>query len=108
MYVSKRDIEAFLNEQKPLIHRRSRPPKQKREFIRQVRKPGQLSIDAAYIRRKDFEIVLGKNNRAEDYMRGNLLLNEVNTFGIEKRDINSGKCESASLSSTLMTLILEP
>ena len=68
--VSKRDIEAFLNEQKPLIQRRSRPPKQKRDFIRQVRKPGQLSIDAAYIRREDFELVLGKNNRAEDYMRG--------------------------------------
>ena len=68
MNVSKRDIEAFLNEQKPLVHRRSRPPKQKREHIRQVRKPGQLSVDMAYIRREDFETVLGKGT--SDYMRG--------------------------------------
>ena len=66
--VSKRDIEAFLNEQKPLIQRRSRPPKQKRDFIRQVRKPGQLSVDMVYIRREDFEIVLGKGTG--HYMRG--------------------------------------
>ena len=34
MNVSKRDIEAFLNAQGPLVHRRSRPPIQKREHLR--------------------------------------------------------------------------
>ena len=68
MNVSKRDIEAFLNEQKPLIHRRSRPPKQKREQLRQVRKPGQLSVDLAYIRREDFVKELGPEG--DEYMGG--------------------------------------
>ena len=66
--VSKRDIEAFLNEQKPLIARRSRPPKQKREQLRQVRKPGQLSVDLAYIRREDFVKELGPEG--DEYMGG--------------------------------------
>ena len=68
MNVSKRDIEAFLNEQKPLIHRRSRPPKQKREQLRQIRKPGQLSVDLAYIRREDFVKELGPEG--DEYMGG--------------------------------------
>ena len=49
MNVSKRDIEAFLNAQGPLVHRRSRPPIQKREHLRQIRKPGTLSVDLAHI-----------------------------------------------------------
>lgn len=55
MNVSKRDIEAFLNAQGPLVHRRARPKKEKREHLRSVRKPGILSVDLAHIRNKDFE-----------------------------------------------------
>ena len=64
--VSKRDIEAFLNKQGPLVHRRSRPPKQKREHLRQIRKPGILSVDLAHIKAQDFVRVLGEE--AYDYM----------------------------------------
>ena len=55
MNVSKRDIEAFLNAQGPIVHRRARPKKQKREHLRSIRKPGILSVDLAHIRAKDFE-----------------------------------------------------
>ena len=53
--VSKRDIEAFLNAQGPLVRRRARPKKQKREHLRQIRKPGLLSVDLVHVRAKDFE-----------------------------------------------------
>ena len=66
MNVSKRDIEGFLNAQGPLVHRRARPPKQKREHLRQIRNVGQLSIDLAHIKAKDFESVLGE--KGHDYM----------------------------------------
>ncbi len=55
MNVSKRDINAFLNAQGPVVHRRARPKKEKRENIRSVRKPGILSVDLAHIRNQDFE-----------------------------------------------------
>jgi len=58
--VSKRDIEAFLNAQGPLVHRRSRPKKETRTNLRQIRKPGQLSIDLAHIKANDFERILGE------------------------------------------------
>ena len=47
-------------------HRRARPPKQKREHLRQIRNVGQLSIDLAHIKAKDFESVLGE--KGHDYM----------------------------------------
>ena len=53
--VSKRDIEAFLNAQGPLVRRRARPKRQKREHLRQIRKPGILSVDLVHVRAKDFE-----------------------------------------------------
>ena len=64
--VSKRDIEAFLNKQGPLVHRRSRPPKEKREHIRKIRKPAQLSVDLAHIKANDFQKTLG--HEAYEYM----------------------------------------
>ena len=64
--VSKRDIEAFLNAQGPLVHRRSRPKKQKREHLRQIRKPGILSVDLAHVRAKDFEVLFP--GKGLDYM----------------------------------------
>ena len=64
--VSKRDIEAFLNAQGPLVHRRSRPKKQKREHLRQIRKPGILSVDLAHVRAKDFEELFP--DKGLDYM----------------------------------------
>ena len=54
MNVSKRDIEAFLNAQGPLVHRRARPKKEKREHLRSVKKAGILSVDLAHIRAADF------------------------------------------------------
>ena len=53
--VSKRDIESFLNAQGPLVHRRARPKQQKREHLRQIRKPGLLSVDLVHVKAKDFE-----------------------------------------------------
>ena len=64
--VSKRDIEAFLNAQGPLVHRRARPKIQKREHLRKLKKPGQLSVDLAHIRVADFVKTLGQE--AYDYM----------------------------------------
>ena len=58
--VSKRNIEAFLNAQGPVVHRRSRPKKEKRVNLRQIRKPGQLSIDLVHVRAKTFEKILGQ------------------------------------------------
>ena len=55
MNVSKRDIEAFLNAQGPIVHRRARPKKEKRERMRSIKKIGILSMDLAHIRAKDFE-----------------------------------------------------
>ena len=66
MNVSKRDIEAFLNAQGPLVHRRARPPIQKREHLRQIRKPGTLSVDLAHITAKDFVKLFGP--RGLEYM----------------------------------------
>ena len=54
MNVSKRDIEAFLNAQGPLVHRRARPKKEKREHLRSIKKIGILSVDLAHIRAADF------------------------------------------------------
>ena len=64
--VSKRDIEAFLNKQGPLVHRRSRPRKEKREHIRKIKTPAQLSVDLAHVKAKDFQKVLG--DEAYEYM----------------------------------------
>ena len=64
--VSKRDIEAFLNAQGPIVHRRARPKIQKREHLRKLKKPGQLSVDLAHIRAADFVNTLGQE--AYDYM----------------------------------------
>lgn len=66
MNVSKRDIEAFLNAQGPIVHRRARPNIQKREHLRQVRKAGILSVDLAHIRANDFERIFGAGGL--DYM----------------------------------------
>ena len=66
MNVSKRDIEAFLNAQGPIVHRRARPNIQKREHLRQVRKAGILSVDLAHIRATDFERIFGAGGL--DYM----------------------------------------
>ena len=66
MNVSKRDIEGFLNAQGPLVHRRSKPPRIKRESVRHIRALGILSVDLAHIRANDFTRVLGK--RGHDYM----------------------------------------
>ena len=66
MNVSKRDIEGFLNAQGPLVHRRSKPPKLKRESVRRIGKIGILSVDLAHIRANDFKRVLGE--RGYDYM----------------------------------------
>ena len=66
MNVSKRDIEAFLNAQGPIVHRRARPKKQKREHLRSIRKPGILSVDLAHIRAKDFEALYP--GKGLDYM----------------------------------------
>ena len=66
MNVSKRDIEKFLNEQGPLIHRRSRPKKETRVVIRTPRKVGVLSVDLAHITHADVIKILG--NGAYEYM----------------------------------------
>ena len=66
MNVSKRDIEGFLNAQGPLVHRRSKPPRIKRESVRHIRALGILSVDLAHIRANDFKRVLGQ--RGYDYM----------------------------------------
>ena len=55
MNVSKRDIEAFLNAQGPLVHRRARPKREKRVHLRKIKNPGQLSVDLVHVRAKDFE-----------------------------------------------------
>ena len=55
MNVSKRDIEAFLNSQGPLVHRRARPKREKRTHLRKIKNPGQLSVDLVHVRAKDFE-----------------------------------------------------
>ena len=71
MNVSKRDIEAFLNSQGPLVHRRARPKKEKREHLRSIKKPGILSVDLAHIKSKDFVDLFGKTGEREkghDYM----------------------------------------
>ena len=64
--VSKRNIEAFLNAQKPIVHRRARPKKEKREHLRSIRKPGILSVDLVHIRAKDFEALFP--GKGYDYM----------------------------------------
>ena len=64
--VSKRDVEAFLNSQGPLVHRRARPKKEKRENLRKIRKAGILSMDLAHVKADDFENVLG--TKGYDYM----------------------------------------
>ena len=66
MNVSKRDIEKFLNEQGPLIHRRSRPKKETREVIRTPKKVGVLSVDLAHITHADVIKILGDG--AYEYM----------------------------------------
>ena len=64
--VSKRNIEAFLNAQKPIVHRRARPKKEKREHLRSIRKPGILSVDLVHIKAKDFEALFP--GKGYDYM----------------------------------------
>ena len=70
--VSKRDIEAYLNAQGPVIHRRARPKKDARQYMRKVRKVGTLSIDLVHIRAKDFENMFPVEDHGEpsgyDYM----------------------------------------
>ncbi len=64
--VSKRDIEAFLNAQGPLVHRRARPKKEKREHLRSIKKTGILSVDLAHIRAADFTELFP--DKGHDYM----------------------------------------
>ena len=66
MNVSKRDIEAFLNAQGPLVHRRARPKKEKREHLRSIKKTGILSVDLAHIRAADFTKLFP--DKGHDYM----------------------------------------
>ena len=66
MNVSKRDIEAFLNAQGPLVHRRARPKKEKREHLRSIKKTGILSVDLAHIRAADFTELFP--DKGHDYM----------------------------------------
>ena len=64
--VSKRNIEAFLNAQKPIVHRRARPKKEKREHLRSIRKPGILSVDLVHVKAQDFEALFP--GKGYDYM----------------------------------------
>ena len=67
--ISKRDIENFLNAQGPVIHRRARPPKEKREHLRNIKKVGQLSIDLVHVRAKDFENLFPGSTRRAKWLR---------------------------------------
>ena len=66
--VSKRDIESFLNAQGPLVRRRARPKKQKREHLRQIRKPGILSVDLVHVKAKDFADLWDDDEKGYDFM----------------------------------------
>lgn len=99
MNVSKRDIEAFLNAQGPIVHRRSRPKIQKREHLRQIRKAGILSVDLAHITAKDFETIFGAGGLdymgppgSKGYQQDRYFLNCVDLFtGYLVTDVVQGK-----------------
>lgn len=99
MNVSKRDIEAFLNAQGPIVHRRSRPKIQKREHLRQIRKAGILSVDLAHITATDFENLFGAGGLdymgppgSKGYQQDRYFLNCVDLFtGYLVSDVVQGK-----------------
>ena len=97
--VSKRDIEAFLNKQGPLVHRRSRPPKEKRVHLRKIRKPGILSMDLVHVKAADFVTTLGDEAHAymgapgkRGYQQDRFFVNAVDLLtGYLLTEVNPGK-----------------